>query len=92
MHRFEWDESKRLANVRKHAIDFVDAVSIFDGDVITVEDDRFEYEERRFITLGLLMGRVIYVVHTERDDSTRIISARKATAYERRLYFQEFND
>jgi len=45
--------------VRKHAIDFEDAVSIFDDDVMTVEDDRFEYEDRRFITLGLLMSRVI---------------------------------
>ncbi|WP_353852176.1 MULTISPECIES: BrnT family toxin, partial [unclassified Microcystis] len=47
-----------------------------------VEDDRYGYGEQRFVTFGLLQGRVIAVVHTEREDCTRIISARKATKYE----------
>lgn len=89
MQEFDWDEDKRLANIRNHAIDFEDATTIFDADFITVEDDRFDYGEQRFITLGLLKGRVIAVVHTERGTITRIISARKATKYEQITYFEQ---
>ena len=89
---FEWDEAKRLANLRKHSIDFANVSAVFEGDIITVEDDRFEYGEQRFITLGLLQGLVIAVVHTERDECTRIISARKATKYEQRTYFERLTD
>ncbi|VAW41009.1 hypothetical protein MNBD_CHLOROFLEXI01-2645 [hydrothermal vent metagenome] len=78
---FAWDNGKRLANLQKHTIDFEDAITIFDGDIVTVEDARFNYGEQRFITLGLLKGRVIAVVHTEKSEITRIISARKATKY-----------
>ncbi len=92
MQRFEWDESKRLANARKHAIDFEDAISIFDGRFLTVEDDRFEYEESRFISFGLVMGVVIAVIHTERGETTRIISARRASVNEQKRYFQDFSD
>lgn len=90
--KFEWDEDKRLINARKHGIDFVDAVIAFDGDIVTIEDDRFEYGERRFMTLGLLSGRVVVIVHTEREDVTRIISVRKATKHEERNYFEQIAD
>jgi hypothetical protein len=90
--QYEWDEQKRLSNARKHGIDFQDAVAIFEGDTVTVEDDRFDYGERRFVSLGRLQGRVIVVVHTEQDQVTRIISARKATKYEQRIYFQGIAD
>lgn len=89
---YEWDEAKRLANLRKHGIDFLDIPDVFDGDILTVEDDRYSYGEQRFITLGLLQGRVVAVVHTEREDCTRIISARKATNYERRIYFKQLSN
>ncbi|MEH2274695.1 MAG: BrnT family toxin [Nostoc sp.] len=89
---FEWDETKRLANLRKHGIDFVNVPMVFDGDIVSVEDDRFSYQEQRFITLGLLQGRVIAIVHTERENRIRIISARKATKYEQRTYFQQISD
>ncbi len=89
MQEFDWDEDKRLANVRNHAIDFEDAMTIFDRDIVTVEDNRFDYGEQRFITFGLLKGRVIAVVHTERGAITRIISARKATKYEQITYFKQ---
>jgi uncharacterized DUF497 family protein len=92
MQSFDWDENKRRANRRKHAIDFADAVTIFDGQIVTIEDDRFEYEDRRFITLGLLRGYVIVVVHTELTEVTRIISARKASSHEQKIYFQQLND
>lgn len=88
----EWDEAKRLANLRKHGIDFTDALTIFEADVLTVEDDRYSYGEQRFVTFGLLQGRVIAVVHTEREDCIRIISARKATNYEQRIYFEQLSN
>jgi len=86
---FEWDDEKRLINAQKHKIDFVDAVAIFEGDIVTIEDDRFAYGEQRFISLGLLKGRVIVVTHTERGNITRIIPARRATKYEQTRYFDE---
>jgi uncharacterized DUF497 family protein len=92
MHRFVWDEDKRLTNLRKHAIDFIDAVAVFDGVFVTIEDERFEYEEPRFVTLGSLKGRIIAVVHVERGEITRIISARKASSHEQEIYFQHLND
>ena len=89
MQKFEWDEEKRRINAQKHLIDFADAVEIFYGNTITVEDDRFDYGEQRFMTLGLLKGRVIAVTHTERGNVTRLISARKATKYEQLTYFNQ---
>lgn len=90
--KFEWDAQKRLSNVRRHGIDFQDATAIFDGDVAIMTDDRFDYDEERFVTLGLLRGQIIVVVHTEREGVTRLISARKATKYERRIFFQRITD
>jgi len=87
--RFEWDEAKRLANIEKHGVDFADVPPMFDGDVFTIEDQRFEYDEIRYITFGLLKFRVIVVAHTDEEDVIRIIPARKATQNEEKLYFKE---
>lgn len=87
--RFEWDAVKNDTNIRKHGIDFNDAKDIFHGFALTVKDDRYDYPERRFITLGLMFEHVIAVVHTETADKIRIISARKATKYERHEYFKQ---
>jgi uncharacterized DUF497 family protein len=86
---FEWDEAKRIANLRKHGIDFLDVAIVFDGDTLIVEDDLYDYGEQRFVTFGLLRGLVVAVVHTDRQDSIRIISVRKATKYEQKVYFEE---
>lgn len=85
---FEWDEAKRRLNLQRHGIDFVDVPQIFDGDTLSIEDTRRDYGETRYITLGLLRTHVIVVVHTERKDAIRIISARKATKYEKKTYFE----
>jgi uncharacterized protein len=90
--RFEWDEKKRRINIRKHGIDFADVPAIFELDTVTVIDDRFEYGEIRYQTLGLLKSRVIVVVHTESETVIRIISPRKATKYEEEIYFREISD
>jgi uncharacterized protein len=89
---FEWDETKRLTNLSKHGIDFIDVPVVFDGEIVTVEDERFSYGEQRFVTFGLLQGRVIAIVHTEREECIRIISARKATKYEQRIYFEQISN
>jgi uncharacterized protein len=89
---FEWDEDKRLANIKNHGIDFVDVSEVFDGDIFTVEDDRYSYGEQRFVTFGLLKGSVVAVVNTDRGEFIRIISVRKATKNESRTYFQAIAD
>jgi hypothetical protein len=87
--KYEWDENKRLENIRKHGIDFVGCEAVFDGYTRTNEAVRFPYSEHRFITLGLLEGRVVVVAHTEMEDVVRIISIRKAKRHEQEAYFQD---
>lgn len=90
--KFEWDEAKRRLNLQHHGIDFVDVPQIFDGDTLTIEDTRQDYGETRYLTLGLLKTHVIVVVHTDREDAIRIISARKATKYEEKTYFEHITN
>lgn len=86
--KFEWDEQKRLINLEKHGIDFADVWEIFQYATYSTVDDRFDYGEIRFLTLGLLFGEIISVCHTETDESFRIISARKAEKHEQETYFK----
>jgi uncharacterized protein len=89
--KFEWDENKRKSNIKKHGFDFVDAKKVFEGATFTVEDDRFDYGEIRYITLGMLEGIVVVIAHSEIDDLIRIISMRKATKNEQKIYFKGFS-
>jgi len=84
---FTWSEVKRASNIKDHGIDFVDAQSVVDGLTYTFKDDRFSYSEQRFVTLGLLAGVPVSVVHTENDHEIRIISFRKASKRESQIYF-----
>lgn len=90
--RFSWGEAKRRSNVEDHGLDFVDAPRVFDGLTYTFEDDRFEYGEERFVTLGLLDGVVVSIVHTESSQSIRVISFRKATKREQAIFFNSIKD
>ena len=90
--KFEWDESKRRSNIKRHGIDFVDAEIVFAGATITILDDRFDYDETRLITFGLLWGRVVAVVHTATDEVIRIISFRKASKHEEEIFFKEIRN
>lgn len=65
---------------------------IFDSYTLTIRDDRYNYGEQRFITFGILEGRVVVVVHTENEESIRLISIRKATKYEEKNYFSQIPD
>lgn len=85
----EWDERKRRSNLRKHKLDFADCIAVFAGRVVTAIDDRYEYGETRFLTRGLLLGRVVVVAHTEEGGVVRVISMRKAAAHEQADYFKK---
>ncbi|MFN8485956.1 MAG: BrnT family toxin [Caldilineaceae bacterium] len=87
--RYEWDEIKRRINLQQHGIDFADVPSLFAGEIVILEDDRYEYNETRFIAFGLLLERVIAVVYTERGEGIiRLISARKASKNEAKQYYR----
>ncbi|MBW4637155.1 MAG: BrnT family toxin [Gloeocapsa sp. UFS-A4-WI-NPMV-4B04] len=82
--RFEWDEEKNQANIRKHGFNFTDAWEIFESPMLISLDVKEDYGEERWIGIGFLRGRIVVVMFTERDDDTiRIISLRKALKYER---------
>jgi uncharacterized DUF497 family protein len=85
---FEWDEGKRRTNRRKHGIDFADAVEIFYDELACTIADPDHHAEQRFVVSGMdAFGRLLVVVFTQPDEQTiRIISARSATATERRHY------
>ena len=83
---FEWDPAKRLANLRKHGIDFVDAVQLFEGAVLRVPQTRRDFGEVRIIAIGLVAGKLFSVVYTPRGSMLRIISARRANDREARAY------
>jgi len=85
--RFEWDEEKRRINLQQHEIDFVDVWQVFENETATEVDDRFDYGETRYFTLGLLQGIVVAIAHTENDEVIRVISVRKAEKYEQETYF-----
>ena len=81
---YEWDETKREANLVKHGVDFVDALEVF-ADPLRVErvNQRREYAEERREVVGMVRGQVLFVVYTLR----RLISARRASRNERRAYY-----
>lgn len=85
----EWDAAKNAQNRRNHGIAFEEAVAIFDGPVLTEIDDRFDYGEVREVSFGFLGETVVLsVTHTDRANRKRIISARKATRSERRMFYE----
>lgn len=86
---YQWNRDKAAANLRKHGIDFADAVSVFSDDLaITIPDERFD--EERFITIGVdAFGRILVVVYTMRNKDIRLISARKATWQEEQQYEED---
>jgi len=66
--------------------------AIFEGVTFTFEDDRFAYGEQRFVTLGLLAGIPVSIVHLENEHEIRIISFRKASRRETQIYFDEIKN
>lgn len=88
--QFEWDDRKAKTNLHKHDISFAEAVSVFfDPFSITIDDPDHSADEERFVDIGMSdRGRPLVVVYTERGARIRLISCRKATSDERKLYEQ----
>ena len=86
---YQWDPNKAKSNDKKHGVKFADAVGVFeDENAITVEDEH--ESESRFITIGRdFLRRILVVVYTFRGVVIRIISARKATAREKKIYEEQ---
>jgi len=84
---FEWNENKRKENIRRHGLDFEDVPVVFVNELVTDIDDRFDYGETRYYTLGILDHVVVVVSHTEADDVIRVISFRRAEKYEEEIYY-----
>lgn len=83
-----WDESKRLANLAKHGLDFEGCEAVFDHPIVTREDARTAYGEQRINLLGWLGSQVVHMTYTERGDDFQVISLREATKHETRAFFQ----
>jgi uncharacterized protein len=85
---FKWDPRKAAANLKKHWIDFHEAVTVLNDTLSTTFPDMGQSSvEPRFVTIGMsTRGRILVLVHTEESDTVRIISARRATRHERRFY------
>ncbi len=89
--RYLSDTVKRASNLKKHGYDFADAQLVIEsGQTVTFEDNRFAYDETKFITLGLMHDHVVLIVTTETDEDIRVISMRKADRYEQKIYFEHF--
>jgi uncharacterized protein len=90
---YEWDEAKNRSNFAKHGLDFADAEQVLTGPCVTFVDDRFDCGEKRLVTLGLLDGRVVVIAHSPRgEDTTRIISMRKANRREQKIYEERLGE
>jgi uncharacterized DUF497 family protein len=87
---FEWDPEKAARNLAKHGVAFADAATVFgDPSAVTFADPDHSSDEDRFLTFGhSAEGHLLIVSHTDRGDRTRIISSRRATRKERKIYEQ----
>ncbi len=85
---FEWDEEKAAANLAKHGVSFEEAKGVFDDPLyVDFYDPDHSQDEHRYIIIGQSrQGRLLIVSYTERDDVTRLISAREVTRSEREVY------
>ena len=91
--RFEWDETKRRANIQKHGFDFTDAEEMFSVILMVSPDLRDDYGESRWVGLGFIRGCTVKVVFSEREpDLIRIISLRKATRRESKEFEKAIDD
>lgn len=88
--QFAWNKSKAPDNYRRHGVTFELAKEVFkDPFAIEFLDDRQDYGEERFVIIGMVATRVLYVAYTERQNLIRVISARRATKHEQETCLQE---
>jgi uncharacterized DUF497 family protein len=87
---FEWDSEKAEANAQKHGVSFEEASTVFGDPLsVTINDPDHSDDKERFVLMGMSQaGRLLVVVHADREDAIRVISARLAVPRERRAYEQ----
>lgn len=84
---YQWDRDKARVNLKKHSVDFADAVGVFEDSLALTIEDLDTPEETRWLTLGTdFLGRLLVVIYTYKGETIRLISARKATKKERECY------
>ena len=88
--KVEFDAAKRASTLELRGLDMARAGEVLDGDTLTIEDDRMDYGETRYITIGFLDERMVVLVWTPRGDVHRIISMRKANDREKAIYEPRF--
>lgn len=86
----EFDPAKRDATLQSRGLDMARATEVFAGATLTVEDNRKDYGEPRYITIGFLANRMVILAWTQRDKVRRIISMRKANDREQAVYRRRF--
>ncbi|MGE0109729.1 MAG: BrnT family toxin [Bdellovibrionales bacterium] len=86
---YEWDETKRVANSVKHGVDFTEAEKFDWSTALETQDTRFDYEEIRWVALGCIDNRLHVLIYTERANSIRLISLRRANKREVAYYEKE---
>ncbi len=87
--QYEWDENKRIANFERHKIDFTEAVDFEWDTAIETIDDRSDYGEIRWVTIGIICKKLHVMIYTIRENRIRIISLRKANRRESNYYEKE---
>ena len=87
-----YDPNKREATLLERGLDFARAAEVFDGNVFSWPDLRFDYGEQRIVTVGFLDDRMVIVVWTSRDDARQVISMRKANAREQAQFGERFKE
>jgi len=88
---FEWDEFKNIQNIEKHGISFDDAIELFKSVRLSKEDNRIDYGETRWITIGLIKDFPVVTVYTLRQEKIRLISVRLANKKEKQVYYEAIN-
>lgn len=84
---YQWDTKKAVSNLKDHDIDFADAIGVFEDEWALTIKEHYVGSEQRFVTIGMdFLACILVVVYTYKSNDIRIISARKATKSERKIY------
>ena len=87
--QYSYNKTKKALNIKKHGLDFDDAKLVIESNkTVAFEDDRFDYGEQRFITIGLLQDALVVIVTSETENEICIISMRKAEKNEQAIYYE----
>jgi len=84
--QYDWNESKRVANLAKHGVDFVEAEDFDWKTALESQDNRIDYGEERWVALGYIGRRLHVLIYTRRKGTIRLISLRRANKREREYY------